>query len=52
MSSIADREHKKAAGQLKMVMATYQEAEDLINIGATILYAHPGYRVQYPQLAR
>ena len=34
MSSIADREHKKAAGQLKMVMATYQEAEDLINIGA------------------
>ncbi len=34
MSSIADREHKVAAGQMKMVMATYQEAEDLINIGA------------------
>lgn len=34
MSSIADREHKRAAGQLKMVMATYNEAEDLINIGA------------------
>ena len=34
MSSIADRDHKRAAGQLKMVMATYSEAEDLINIGA------------------
>lgn len=34
MSSIADRGHKVAAGQMKMVMATYQEAEDLINIGA------------------
>lgn len=34
MSSIADREHKKAAGKLKNVLATYNEAEDLINIGA------------------
>ncbi len=34
MSSIADSDHKKAAGKLKNVMATYQEAEDLINIGA------------------
>ncbi len=34
MSSITDREHKKAAGMLKNVMATYSEAEDLINIGA------------------
>ena len=34
MSSIADKEHKKAAGKLKNVMATYHEAEDLINIGA------------------
>lgn len=34
MSSIADREHKKAAGRLKSVLATYNEAEDLINIGA------------------
>lgn len=34
MSSIADKEHKKAAGQMKMVMATYRDAEDLINIGA------------------
>ncbi|MCI9137328.1 MAG: FliI/YscN family ATPase, partial [Lachnospiraceae bacterium] len=34
MSSIADDKHKEAAGKLKNVMATYQEAEDLINIGA------------------
>ncbi len=34
MSSIADSDHKKAAGQLKNVLATYNDAEDLINIGA------------------
>ena len=34
MSAVASKPHKKAAGQLKNVMATYSEAEDLINIGA------------------
>ncbi len=34
MSQVATREHKKAAGKLKNVLATYNEAEDLINIGA------------------
>lgn len=34
MSSIVDREHKKVAGKLKSVLATYNEVEDLINIGA------------------
>lgn len=34
MSSIVSSEHKKAFGNLKMVLATYHEAEDLINIGA------------------
>lgn len=34
MSAVASREHKAVAGQLKNVLATYQEAEDLINIGA------------------
>lgn len=34
MSQVADGEHKKAAGKLKNVLATYNEAEDLINIGA------------------
>lgn len=34
MSSIAEKDHKEAAGKLKNVLATYNEAEDLINIGA------------------
>ena len=34
MSSIATNEHKALASKLKTVMATYSEAEDLINIGA------------------
>lgn len=34
MSSIATKEHKELAGKLKNVLATYNEAEDLINIGA------------------
>ena len=34
MSAIVDKEQKMAAGKLKNVLATYTEAEDLINIGA------------------
>jgi flagellum-specific ATP synthase len=34
MSQIVDKEHKVLAGKLKNVLATYNEAEDLINIGA------------------
>lgn len=34
MSQIATKEHKQLAGKLKNVLATYSEAEDLINIGA------------------
>ena len=34
MSAIATKEHKAVAGTLKNVLATYNEAEDLINIGA------------------
>lgn len=34
MGQIATKEHKVLAGKLKNVMATYNEAEDLINIGA------------------
>ena len=34
MSQIASREHKLHASKLKTVLATYNEAEDLINIGA------------------
>lgn len=34
MSQIVEGEHKKYAGRLRNVLATYNEAEDLINIGA------------------
>ena len=34
MSAIATKDHKDAAGKLKNVLATYNDAEDLINIGA------------------
>ncbi len=34
MSQIVDKEHKVLASKLKNVLATYNEAEDLINIGA------------------
>ena len=34
MSQISTKEHKKMSGRLKNVLATYNEAEDLINIGA------------------
>ena len=34
MSAIATKPHKAAAGKLRNVLATYNEAEDLINIGA------------------
>lgn len=34
MSQVATKEHKALAGKIKNIMATYNEAEDLINIGA------------------
>lgn len=34
MSGIASKKHKEVAGKIKNVLATYDEAEDLINIGA------------------
>ena len=34
MSGIVSREHKRYAGKLKSTLATYRDAEDLINIGA------------------
>ena len=42
MSSIASKSHKEAAGKLRNVLATYQEAEDLINIGAYKKGSNPG----------
>ncbi|MCR5692112.1 MAG: flagellum-specific ATP synthase FliI, partial [Eubacterium sp.] len=34
MSAVASEDHKELAGQMKNVLATYRESEDLINIGA------------------
>ena len=42
MSQIVPPEHKKAAGKLKNVLATYTEVEDLINIGAYKKGSNPG----------
>lgn len=41
MSAIATKEHKQIAGTLKNVLATYNEAEDLINIGAYKVGSNP-----------
>ena len=41
MSQIATREHKNVCGKLKEVLATYSDAEDLINIGAYKSGANP-----------
>lgn len=42
MNSIVEKNHKQAAGKLKNVLATYSEAEDLINIGAYKPGSNPG----------
>lgn len=34
MNAVVDAEHQENSGRLREVLATYQEAEDLINIGA------------------
>jgi flagellum-specific ATP synthase len=40
-SAINDPRHQKAAGQLREVLARYNEAEDLINIGAYVKGSNP-----------
>lgn len=44
MNNLVSLEHKKAAGKLREVLATYKEAEDLINIGA---YKPGNQRIDY-----
>jgi flagellum-specific ATP synthase len=41
MPKITDQEHKDVAGELRQVLATYKEAEDLINIGAYVEGSNP-----------
>ncbi|MBR6850617.1 MAG: hypothetical protein IKM88_10310, partial [Lachnospiraceae bacterium] len=52
MSAIADPEHKKAAGKLKNVLATYNDAEDLINIGAYLTLLYALYSLRFTAIAR
>ena len=42
MPDVISSEHKAAAGELIANMATYREAEDLINIGAYAKGSNPG----------
>jgi len=41
MSDLADRKQQTAAGQLREVLATYERAKDLINIGAYVAGSNP-----------
>lgn len=41
MSDVTSEEHRKYAGEIKKLMATYKEAEDLINIGAYVKGSSP-----------
>ena len=41
MNPLASEEHKKAAGEMRDVLARYAEAEDLINIGAYAKGSNP-----------
>ncbi len=45
MSMVTTKEHRKLAGELKNVMATYNDSEDLINIGAYKKGSNP--RIDY-----
>ena len=41
MNEVVDAEHLKAAQRLRSLQATFQEAEDLINIGAYSAGSNP-----------
>lgn len=41
MSEIADKEHKSNASRLRDLLATYENSEDLINIGAYVKGSNP-----------
>lgn len=53
MSSIAEEGHRRAAGELRSLLATYRDAEDLINIGAYVAGSNPQIdraRALYPAI--
>jgi len=45
MIEIVDKEHREAASSLRNILATYKEAEDLVNIGAYVAGSNP--RIDY-----
>jgi len=47
MSEIATPEHKAAAGRFRQVLAIYEEAKDLINIGAYVFGSNPKWDYAY-----
>ena len=53
MTSITDEGHRRAAGELRSLLATYRDAEDLINIGAYVPGSNPQIdraRALYPAI--
>jgi flagellum-specific ATP synthase len=42
MSDVVTASHRKNAGRIKSILATYKKAEDLINIGAYVSGSNPG----------
>lgn len=53
MTSITEEGHRRAAGELRSLLATYREAEDLINIGAYVAGSNPQIdraRALYPAI--
>jgi flagellum-specific ATP synthase len=47
MPDVTGPEHREAVGRFRDVLATYREAEDLINIGAYVTGSNP--RIDYAQ---
>lgn len=41
MTELAEKEHQEWAGRLRELLATYEEAEDLVNIGAYVEGSNP-----------
>ncbi|ABK42799.1 type III secretion system ATPase, FliI/YscN [Magnetococcus marinus MC-1] len=41
MEGLSEKAHKRAAGQLREILATYVKAEDMINIGAYVAGSNP-----------
>ncbi|MEI7905661.1 MAG: flagellum-specific ATP synthase FliI, partial [Candidatus Firestonebacteria bacterium] len=52
MVDIVDSEHRKKAGDIMNILATYNKAEDLINIGAYVKGSNPEIDYAISMIAR